>query len=99
MDDYDITLQKLGENEIMPFYVNIEQYCNRPHAYTSYKSNRLKVIKDKVNDRKEPFHLKMLRQEAEEESKRKMFSKFTNQINNQNTDNSPTSHQHPSNLN
>ncbi len=89
MDEYDITLQKLGESEIMPFYVNIEQYCNRPHAYTSYKSNRLKVIKDKINDKKEPFHLKMLREEAEEEAKRKMLAKFTNQ----NNDNSPANPQ------
>lgn len=60
----------------MPFSVHIEQYCNKPNAFTSYKYNRLAVIKDKSNYEKEPFHLKMLREEKEEENKRAQMARF-----------------------
>ena len=52
----------------MPFNERIEILCGGDNAFINYKKNRVTILEDKkaYEEEKEPFHLKMLREEEAE---------------------------------
>ena len=66
---------RLGEAAVLPFSDRISKVCGTKDAYLYYKNNRVEILEDKkaYEKPKEPFHVKMLREEEEERERARLL--------------------------